>query len=96
MSKPSEPARDASHDSSGLKLPFRVSVSLRAGFVLSLANVLCAGIIAFAWAIGLAVYIYFGLIAVGTSGAFAIVIAMVSAFGIWLLIRLRGADSGPT
>ncbi|MBC8106328.1 MAG: SIMPL domain-containing protein [Anaerolineae bacterium] len=30
-------------------LPLRVSVSLRAGVVLAIANVLCAAIIAFAW-----------------------------------------------
>lgn len=48
------------------------------------------GIIALVWALALGTFIYFGLLAVGTSGAFAIVIAMVSAAGIWLLVRTRG------
>ena len=52
------------------------------------------GVIALVWAIALGAYIYFGLLAVGTSGAFAIVIAMVSALGIWLLVRTRGEDLG--
>jgi hypothetical protein len=51
------------------------------------------GVIALIWAVGLAVYIYFGLIAVGASGATAIVIALVSLAGIWLLVRLRGEDT---
>lgn len=48
------------------------------------------GVIALIWAVVLGAFIYFGLIAVGTSGAFAIVVAMVSFAGIWLLVRARG------
>ena len=48
------------------------------------------GVMAFIWAAGLAIYIYFGLIAIGESGAIAIVLALVSFAGIWLLVRLRG------
>jgi len=51
------------------------------------------GVIALIWAVGLAVYIYFGLIAVGASGATAIVLALVSLAAIWLLVRLRGEDT---
>jgi uncharacterized membrane protein YgaE (UPF0421/DUF939 family) len=51
------------------------------------------GVIATIWAVGLAVYIYFGLIAVGQSGATAIVIALVSFAAIWLLVRLRGEET---
>ena len=51
------------------------------------------GVMAFVWALLLAVYIYFGLLAVGASGAFSIVIALVSFAAIWLFIRLRGDDS---
>ena len=51
------------------------------------------GVIALIWAVGLAIYIYFGLIAVGASGATAIVIALVSLAGIWLLVRLRGEET---
>jgi len=50
------------------------------------------GVIAFVWAVGLAVYIYFGLLAVGWSGAFAVVISLVSFAAIWLFVRLRGED----
>jgi hypothetical protein len=51
------------------------------------------GVIAFVWGVGLGLYIYFGLLAVGSSGAFAIVIAMLAAVGIWLFVRLRGEDN---
>ena len=50
------------------------------------------GVMAFIWAAGLGIYIYFGLIAVGQSGATAIVITLVSFAGIWLLVRLRGEE----
>jgi hypothetical protein len=48
------------------------------------------GVMAFIWAAGLGIYIYFGLLAIGESGAIAIVLALVSFAGIWLLVRLRG------
>ena len=51
------------------------------------------GVIALIWAIVLGAYIYFGLLAVGASGATAIVISLVSFAGIWLLVRLRGEDT---
>ena len=51
------------------------------------------GVIALIWAIFLAAYIYFGLVAVGASGATAIVLALVSFAGIWLLVRLRGEET---
>ena len=50
------------------------------------------GVIALVWAVLLGTYIYFGLLAVGASGATAIVIALVSFAGIWLLVRLRGEE----
>ena len=53
------------------------------------------GVIALIWAVGLGTYIYFGLLAIGESGATAIVIALVSFAGIWLLVRLRGEDTPP-
>ena len=51
------------------------------------------GVIALLWAILLGTYIYFGLIAVGASGATAIVLALVSFAGIWLFVRLRGEET---
>jgi hypothetical protein len=50
------------------------------------------GVIALIWAVGLSIYIYFGLIAIGESAAIAIVISLVSLAGIWLLVRLRGEE----
>lgn len=50
------------------------------------------GVIAVIWAVVLGVYIYYGLLAVGATGGTAIVIALVSFAGIWLLVRLRGED----
>ncbi len=50
------------------------------------------GVIALVWAIALGAFIYFGLIAVGASGATAIVLALLSFAGIWLLVRLRGEE----
>ena len=53
------------------------------------------GVVAFFWALGLGIFIYFGLVSIGASGGTAIVLALVSAFGIWLLVRLRGEDVPP-
>jgi hypothetical protein len=50
------------------------------------------GVTAFLWAIGLGAYIYFGMLAVGMTGAFAIVITLLSVAGIWLVVRTRGAS----
>jgi hypothetical protein len=50
------------------------------------------GVVALIWAVGLGAYIYFGLIAVGESGAIAVVISMVSFAAIWLVVRLRGEE----
>jgi hypothetical protein len=51
------------------------------------------GVIALVWAVVLGAYIYFGLLAIGTSGATAIVLTLVSFAGIWLLVRLRGEET---
>ena len=53
------------------------------------------GIVAFIWAAGLAIFIYFGLIAIGASGGTSIVLALVAFAAIWLLVRLRGEDVPP-
>jgi Flp pilus assembly protein TadB len=50
------------------------------------------GVMAFIWALLLAAYLYFFLLAVGTSAAFAIVIALLAFAGIWLYVRLRGEE----
>ena len=53
------------------------------------------GVIALIWAIVLGLYIYYGLLAIGSSGAAAIVIALVSFAGIWFFVRLRGEETPP-
>ena len=51
------------------------------------------GVTAFIWAAVLGAYIYFGLLAIGTTGAFAIVITLVSFAAIWLFVRVRGSGA---
>jgi hypothetical protein len=41
------------------------------------------------------VFVFFGLKAIGASGATSIVLALVSFAGIWLIVRLRGEDVPP-
>jgi hypothetical protein len=53
------------------------------------------GVVAFIWAVALGIFIYFGLVAIGANGGTCIVLALLSAFGIWLLVRLRGEDVPP-
>lgn len=50
------------------------------------------GFAAFLWALGLALYIWIGLLAIGISQATSFVIAAVCFCGIFLLVRLRGED----
>jgi hypothetical protein len=50
------------------------------------------GVTALVWAVLLGAYIYFGLVAVGAAGAFAYIVAALSAAGIWLLVRVRGSE----
>ena len=51
------------------------------------------GVVALLWACGLGAYIYFGLLAIGTSSGTAIVLTLVGAAAIWLFVRLRGEDT---
>jgi len=48
------------------------------------------GVMAFVWALLLALYVYFGLLAIGAKGGFAIVLALLAFAAIWLFVRLRG------
>jgi purine-cytosine permease-like protein len=50
------------------------------------------GVMAFIWALLLALYVYFGLKAIGATGATSIVLALLAFAGIWLFVRLRGED----
>ena len=51
------------------------------------------GVVAFIWAIVLGTYLYFFLVATGSSSAFAFVISAIAAAGIWLFVRVRGEDT---
>ncbi len=44
------------------------------------------------WAVLLGAYVYFGLVAVGIHGGTAFVLAGLSAFFIFLFVRLNGED----
>jgi hypothetical protein len=50
------------------------------------------GVISFAWAVGLGLYIWIGLRAVGVGSAPAFVIACVGAFAIFLFVRIYGEE----
>lgn len=50
------------------------------------------GVTAAVWALFLAVYVFFGLVAIGVNGGASLVIALVSFAGIWFFVRLRGED----
>jgi hypothetical protein len=50
------------------------------------------GVMAFVWAVLLGAFVYYGLLAIGASGAFAFVLAFVAFAAIWLFVRLRGED----
>jgi hypothetical protein len=51
------------------------------------------GVTAFIWAIVLGTYLYFFLVATGSTGAFSFVISALAAAGIWLFVRTRGEDA---
>ena len=50
------------------------------------------GVISLGWAVGLGAFIYFGMVSVGVSGGIAFITAAVSAFFIFLFVRLYGED----
>ena len=50
------------------------------------------GVVSFLWALGLALFIWIGLRAIGVSNASAFVIACVSGFAIFLFVRLYGEE----
>jgi hypothetical protein len=51
------------------------------------------GITALIWAVALGAFIYFGLKAIGTSGAFSFIVAGLSFALIWFFVRTRGRDA---
>jgi hypothetical protein len=51
------------------------------------------GVVALLWAAVRRAYVYFGLLAIGATGATAIVITLLCAAAIWLFVRLRGENT---
>ena len=51
------------------------------------------GITSFLWALGLGLFIWAGLLAIGVSKGTALIIALLSFGGIFLLVRLYGEDT---
>jgi hypothetical protein len=51
------------------------------------------GVTSFAWAVGLGLYVWLGLLAIGTTQATSFVVAALSAFFIFLFVRLAGDDT---
>ncbi|HET8606118.1 MAG TPA: hypothetical protein VFL66_03715 [Gaiellaceae bacterium] len=50
------------------------------------------GVISFLWGIALGIFIWFGLRAIGVGNAESFMIAAVSAFAIFLFVRVYGED----
>ena len=53
------------------------------------------GVISFLWAVGIGAYLYFGSLAVGVSSGTAFVFAALSAFGVFLFVRVFGENTPP-
>ena len=50
------------------------------------------GVTSFFWGFGLGLFVFFGLMAIGTNRATAFIIGALSAFAIFLFVRLYGDD----
>lgn len=50
------------------------------------------GVTSFLWALGLSLYVWIGLLAIGVSQATALVVAFLCLFGIFVFVRLFGGD----
>jgi hypothetical protein len=50
------------------------------------------GVTSFIWAFVLGLYVWLGLLAIGTSQGTALVLALLSFGAIFLFVRLRGGD----
>ena len=50
------------------------------------------GVTSFLWGLGLGVYLWLGMLAVGVSGATAFILSAIAGGGIFLFVRLFGGD----
>jgi hypothetical protein len=53
------------------------------------------GFTSFLWAVGLGLYLWLGMLAVGVDGATAFILAAVSGFGIFFFVRIFGEHEPP-
>jgi hypothetical protein len=51
------------------------------------------GITSFLWALGLALFIWLGLLGIGVSGGTALMVALLSFGAIFLFVRTQGGDA---
>ncbi len=51
------------------------------------------GITSFLWALGLALFIWLGLLAIGTGQGTALILALLSFGGIFVFVRTQGGDA---
>jgi hypothetical protein len=50
------------------------------------------GVTSFLWAVGLAAYVWLGLVAIGVSQPTSVISAALALLAIFLFVRLRGGD----
>ena len=50
------------------------------------------GLTSFLWALGLGLYLWLGMLAIGVSGATAFIFSLLAAGAIFLFVRLYGDD----
>jgi hypothetical protein len=50
------------------------------------------GLTSFLWAVGLGLYLWLGMLAVGVNGGTAFIFSSLAACAIFLFVRLRGED----
>ncbi len=50
------------------------------------------GVTSFFWGFGLGLFLWLGMLSIGVSGGTALIFAAVSAFAIFLFVRLYGGD----
>jgi ABC-type Fe3+-siderophore transport system permease subunit len=50
------------------------------------------GVTAFLWALGLAFYLWLGMLAIGTTQVTAFIVSALAGFFIFLFVRRNGAD----
>ena len=86
----------------GLRFPARIdaahesAVSRAASFKIGAMHFrlpsFARGVTAFFWALGLSIYVWAGLLAIGVQQATALIVGALCVFGIFIFVRLLGED----